>query len=53
MCQTSLLPLLVNEVEMKRDHSKQPIAKPSLFIEDVFSTVACFLFCLFSLICFV
>lgn len=50
MCQTSLLPLLGNEVEIKRDHSEQSIAKPSLFIEVVVSTSAYFLF---SFVCLV
>lgn len=53
MCQTSLLPLLGNEVEIKRDHSEQSIAKPSLFIEDVVSTVAYFLFSFVCLVWFV
>lgn len=52
MCPTPLLPLLGNEVEIRRDHSEQSIAEPSLFIE-VLSTVACFLFSSVCLVWFV
>lgn len=37
---------------MKRDHSEQSVAKPSLFVEDVVSTVACFLFSFVCLVSF-
>lgn len=53
MCLTSLLLLLGNEVEIRRDHSQQSIVKPSLFIEDAVSTVACFLFSFVCLVWFV